>query len=262
MLYTRLVSATLALARISPTVRTTSPRMVCSQTPNTYSTRQRVLDFFLLSDFCLLGKRTVTVALFVSSDSSYAVLQSPSLSDITGVQIQVLAFVFFIQQSFKAFGIMLLPTWYHTKYDLIAFLNFSMLFVAVKVSSRFVQRASTSLWHLWGLSFHNLSPALFYLLIFITGVTLARGNNKTGINDATLIELQTLTFHETMKFRKKLVINACICQEFAILPHRLLVRNIVNTFNTKKLAETRTVNYLILYLDGHSNHNNAEETRP
>ena len=26
------------------------------------------------------------------------------LSDITGVQIQVLAFVFFIQQSFKAFG--------------------------------------------------------------------------------------------------------------------------------------------------------------
>ncbi len=93
-----------------------------------------------------------------------------------------------------------------------------------------------------------ITSSLFYLLIFITGVTLARGNNKTGINDATLIELQTLTFHETMKFRKKLVINACICQEFAILPHRLLVRNIVNTFYTKKLAETRTVNYLILYL--------------
>ncbi|EGX26701.1 hypothetical protein BSEG_04622 [Phocaeicola dorei 5_1_36/D4] len=54
MLYTRLVSATLALARISPTVRTTSPRMVCSSNPNTCSTRQRVLDFFLLSDFCSL----------------------------------------------------------------------------------------------------------------------------------------------------------------------------------------------------------------
>ena len=100
------------------------------------------------------------------------------------------------------------------------------------------------LWHfLWIVIPQLITRSLFYLLIFITGVTLARGNNKTGINDATLIELQTLTFHETMKFRKKLVINACICQEFAILPHRLLVRNIVNTFNTKKLAETRTVNY-------------------
>ena len=48
------------------------------------------------------------------SDSSYAVLQSP-LSDITGVQIQVLAFVFFIQQSFKAFESCTSPTWYHKK---------------------------------------------------------------------------------------------------------------------------------------------------
>ena len=134
------------------------------------------------------------------------------------------------------------------KYDLIAFLNFSMLLVAVKSHHASLSSGIYILVHfLWGLSFTTYHPSLFYLLIFITGVTLARGNNKTGINDATLIELQTLTFHETMKFRKKLVINACICQEFAILPHRLLVRNIVNTFNTKKLAETRTVNYLILY---------------
>ena len=147
---------------------------------------------------------------------------------------------------------------------LLRFLNFSMLLVAKKshhasLSSGHLHPCGTSCGDCHSTTYH---PLLFYLLIFITGVTLARGNNKTGINDATLIELQTLTFHETMKFRKKLVINACICQEFAILPHRLLVRNIVNTFNTKKLAETRTVNYLIPLSDGHSNHNNAEETRP
>ena len=174
------------------------------------------------------------------------------LSDITGVQIQVLAFVFFIQQSFKAFGIMhFCRRGIIRKYDLIAFLNFSMLLVAVK--SLITLLCPAGIYILVALLvgiviLQLITRSLFYLLIFITGVTLARGNNKTGINDATLIELQTLTFHETMKFRKKLVINACICQEFAILPHRLLVRNIVNTFYTKKLAETRTVNYLILYL--------------
>lgn len=136
------------------------------------------------------------------------------------------------------------------KYDLIAFLNFSMLLVAVKVSSRFfVQRASTSLWHfLWGLSFHNLSPAPCFICSFSSRVLRWRGAITNWHQWCDPHWIADPYFPWNYEIPKKLVINACICQEFAILPHRLLVRNIVNTFNTKKLAETRTVNYLILYL--------------
>ena len=92
------------------------------------------------------------------------------------------------------------------KYDLIAFLNFSMPLVAVKVSSRFfVQRASTSLWHfLWDCRSTTYHPLPVLSAHFHHGCYVGEGNNKTGINDATLIELQTLTFHETMKFEKSL----------------------------------------------------------
>ena len=96
------------------------------------------------------------------------------------------------------------------RYDLIVFLNFGMLLVTIKVSSRFfVLRASTFLWRfLWRLSFHNLSAAPCFICSFSSRVLRWRGgNNKTGINNATLIELQTFTFHETMKFHKKFVVN-------------------------------------------------------
>ena len=116
------------------------------------------------------------------SDSSYAVLHNLLLSDITGVQIQVLAFVFFIQQSFKAFGIMhFCRRGIIRKYDLIAFLNFSMLLVAVK--SLITLLCPAGIYILVALLVGIVIPqlitrSLFYLLIFITGVTLARAITK------------------------------------------------------------------------------------
>ena len=63
------------------------------------------------------------------------------------------------------------------KYDLIAFSTFSMLLVAVKVSSRFfVQRASSILVALLvGLSFHNLSPAPCFICSFSSRCYVGEG---------------------------------------------------------------------------------------
>ena len=135
------------------------------------------------------------------------------------------------------------------KYDLIAFLNFSMLLVAVK--SLITLLCPAGIYILVALLVGIVIPqlitrSLFYLLIFITGVTLARGNNKTGINDATSLNCRPLSTN--YEIPKKACHKRLYLSGVRDIPHRLLVRNIINTFNTKKLAETRTVNYLILYL--------------
>lgn len=187
------------------------------------------------------------------------------LSDITGVQIQVLAFVFFIQQSFKAFGIMhFCRRGIIRKYDLIAFLNFSMLLVAVKVSSRFfVQRASTSLWHfLWGLSFHNLSPAPCFICSFSSRVLRWRGAitklasmMRPSLNCRPLLSMKLWNSEKACHKRLYLSGVRDTSTPSSRQEHRQHIQYQETCGNSYgQLSDTLS--------DGHSNHNNAEETRP
>lgn len=122
------------------------------------------------------------------------------LSYITCVKIQLLAFIALVQQLFEPLGIVYTGrSRVIGEYYLVALVHLGVLLVAIEGLTTLLCPAGINVLVAFLVRIvipQLVATTLLYHGVFLTGVTLARGNYEACINDAPLIKLKPLGFHE------------------------------------------------------------------
>ena len=93
-----------------------------------------------------------------------------------------------------------------------------------------------------------ITPAGFYLPVFLASVALTGSGDKTRIHYLAAVENKTSILHVPAEHVEQSVVRATDLQRLLVFPDRLFIGNVLYALYTKELAEARPINNLVLDL--------------